>query len=352
MNKNFLIKYLCLIMLMTFTCFISYKVIAKVIDDGDDIEDNYSVTNIDKSSKKVIINFDNNYELKKYYDENNLDKKLVNFSNCLHSYMSINSIDDEIKKEIEELENYYNMDNSNFSFYYQDINTGFSVSYNASQPIFGASVLKAPFIIYIYKLASEGKINLDEELEYTANYIRGGTGIMKDQKVGGKYSIRDLCYNSIVYSDNVAYSMLADKYKINNSKSFWNKLNVNSIYLNDDLFSDITADDMGIILQYLYDFSLENDIFGKELMSYFTSSITNLIPKYDRVIAHKSGWSGTAIHDASIVFDDNPYILIIFSLRGEIEYDSLFKFTSDKINLIHNNFWNSNVNYCINEFKK
>lgn len=354
MNKKFMIKYVLLILLMTSTCFITYKVIAKVIDTdkkSEKVSINEENLNEEKISTKVNINYNDNYELKKYYNENNLDKKIVDFSNCLHSYISVENLDSNTKNLIKELEDYYNSDDNNFSFYYLDLNTGFSISYNETQEIFGASVVKAPFIIYLYKQASLGNINLDDELVYTSDFYYGGSGVMKNHEIGGSYSIRELCYYAIIESDNIAYKMLATKYGIANAREFWNKLDVNSIYKYDAMFSTITAIDGGKIMKYLYDFSLEDDVYGKEIMSYFTSALYNFIPKDDLVMAHKSGWSGTSIHDMAIKFDDNPYILIVFSKRGEMEFESLFNFTSDKISSIHNLFWDANINYCINEFK-
>ena len=128
-------------------------------------------------------------------------------------------------------------------------------------------------------------------------------------------------------------------------------MGVNSIYHYNVLFSDITAKDAAYIMKYLYDFSLEDNEYAKELINFFTEALYNFIPKDGLVMAHKSGWANTSIHDMSIKFDENPYILIILSKRGETEFQSLFDFTSKKIAEIHNIFWNENVDYCLKEFK-
>ena len=347
-NRSFFIRYCCLIVIMVFTCFVSYKVMASVIDK----KDNSTLTvNENKLDDNVLVNYEENYELQKYYNDNNLDQKIVDFSNCLHSYMSTEvKNNSDINYLVTELENYYNSDSNNFAFYYFDLNTGFSVSYNKDQKIYGASVLKAPFVIYIYKEASLNNVNLDEKMTYTKDFYTGGSGIIQNEEFGKVYSIKDLCYYAIVESDNIAYKMLASRFDINDVKDFWNKLNVNSIYENNVLFSSINATDAVKIMKYLYDFSLEND-YGKELMSVFTTAKYNFIPKDGLIMAHKSGWANTSIHDMTIKFDENPYILIVLSKRGEIEFQSLFDFTSEKISKIHEIFWNENVNYCLNDFK-
>lgn len=347
MRKDIIIGYFLLIILMTTTCLVTYKIMDKhsyAMDDKKQVLD-------DKLESNVKIDYDSNYELKKYYNDNNLDKRIVDFSNCLHSYIDINNMGDNINNKIKELEKFYNDDDTNFAFYYMDLNTSFSVSYNAEQPIFGASSMKAPFIIYVYKQASLGNINLDEELTYTANFYSGGSGVLQNREVGGKYSVRDLCYYAINDSDNIAYRMLTSRFGISNARNFWVEQGVNSIYHNDVIFSEITAKDAGKIMKYLYDFSLEDDKFGKELMNYFTNALYFFIPKDGLVMAHKSGWAGYAIHDLAIKFDDNPYVLIVLTRRGEMEYESTFNNTSRLISDIHKSFWDSNINHCISEFK-
>ena len=345
MRREFLIGYFLFIIIMISTCSITYSLFNNRIND----DNNFSEIN-NKKESSVVINYDENYELKKYYNEVNLDKKIVDFTNCLHSHISYDNLSNDIKDNILDLEDYYNSDDNNFAFYYLDLNTSFSVSYNDNQPIFGASTMKAPFVIYIYKQASLGNIDLDEKLTYTSNFYSSGSGVLQNEEFGGEYSVRELCYYAINYSDNVAYRMLTDKFRVSNARKFWEENNVNSIYHNDAIFSEITASDAGKIMKYLYDFSLENDTYGKELMNYFTNALYYFIPKDGLVMAHKSGWAGTAIHDFAIKFDDNPYVLIILSKRGEIEYESLFKYTNEKINLIHKSFWNNNINYCLDSF--
>lgn len=355
MRRDILVGYILLVCLMTTTCLVTYKLMDKstyAIKDKDNkteevISDSYNKN----KTASIRINYDDNYQLKKYYNENNLDKKIVDFSNCLHTYVSIDNLSDSIKNSIKKLENYYSADETHFSFYYLDLNTSFSVSYNETQPIFGASTMKAPFIIYVYKQASLGNIDLDEKLTYTANFYSTGSGVIQGHKIGGQYSVRDLCYYAINDSDNIAYRMLASRFGISNARTFWEEQGVKSIYHNDVLFSEITALDAGKIMKYLYDFSLEDNTYGKELMNYFTNALYFFIPKDGLVMAHKSGWAGFAIHDFTIKFDDNPYVLIVMSKRGEMEYEEFFNTTSSMISDIHHNFWNANINHCIKEFR-
>ena len=104
-----------------------------------------------------------------YKDESNLKDNVGNSAafelvKCINSSIDVNNLPSGINSIIKEINQYYNKSNNYFAFKYKDIYTGFSVSYNENQNIFTASTIKAPEDIYIYEMASLGKINLDEEL--------------------------------------------------------------------------------------------------------------------------------------------------------------------------------------------
>ena len=64
--------------------------------------------------------------------------------------------------------------------------------------------------------------------------------------------------------------------------------------------------------------------------------------------ANKGGWSGDAIHDVSIVFDENPYILVVMSNMGNSSYNYLFNETSKLVGHLHNDYWKYKVDICSN----
>ena len=140
--------------------------------------------------------------------------------NCINEKVDVNDLPDSIKGIIQEINNYYNQSNNYFAFAYKDIYTGFMVSYNENQAIFTASTIKGPTDLYIYEMASMGKINLDEELRYTGRYYNTGSGVLKNKSVNTNYSVRTLLNYSTVYSDNAAHNMLMDRYGRENMYNF------------------------------------------------------------------------------------------------------------------------------------
>ena len=290
-----------------------------------------------------------------YKDESNLKDNVGNSAafelvNCINSSIDVNNLPSGINSIIKEINQYYNKSNNYFAFKYKDIYTGFSVSYNENQNIFTASTIKAPKDIYIYEMASLGKINLDEELTYTASYYNTGTGILKDKPVNGKYSVRELVEYSIVYSDNAAHNMLMDKYGRSNMLLFWKDKGTKAIFTENSNWGVLNASDASIYMEELYNFYLNNNEYGLELLNNFFNAKTKFITsRNDYKVANKSGWSGSAIHDVAIVFADNPYIVVGLSNLGNTdEYGSYFNKVSDFAYRLHTEYWKYKMNMCSN----
>lgn len=340
-NKKIILIIMILIFIFTFITVIKTFVLRSKVDKYEKF-----FTIIEKKeSTKVNV-----------YSEDVIDSKLLKKSaaselvNCINSKLDNNNLSDGINKIIDEINNYYNQSNNYFSFAYKDIYTGFTVTYNDKQGIYAASTIKAPADIYIYEMAGLGKANLDEILTYTGNYYVGGTGIIKNNKVNTKYSVRDLLNYSIVYSDNIAHNMLMDKYGRVNMLNFWQNLGTSSIFVANNNWGNVSARDGIIYMDELYKFYLENDKYGEEVMGIFLDAKTKFISSSNNYkIANKSGWSGTAIHDASIVFANNPYIVVALSNLGDTDYYmSYFNRVSELASNLHEEYWKYKMNKCNN----
>ena len=269
---------------------------------------------------------------------------------CISSPIDTNKLSNELNSTIKEISNYYRTNGKYYAFAYKDLFTGFTVSYNENGNIFAASTIKAPVNIYLYEMASQGKINLDDELTYTANYYNNGTGVLKNKNVNTKYNIRTLSEYAIRNSDNAAHNMLMDKYGRNNIKMFWSDKGTNIILTGNDNWGLINAHDAMIYMKELYTFYVNNDDYGNELMNNFVNAKTKFITgKNNYKVANKTGWSGTSQHDAAIVFADNPYIVIALSNLGyDNNYMNHFNKVNDLASKLHNEYWKYKMNMCNN----
>lgn len=297
-------------------------------------------------------------ESKAYIEEKDLVTSLkgsatAEYINCLNSNIDTNNLPENIKNVINEINNFYNQSNNYFSFKYKDLYTGFTISYNEHQNIFSASSIKAPKDIYIYEMASLGKINLEEELTYTTNYYNTGSGILKTKPFNEKYTTRKLLKLSTVDSDNAAHNMLMDRYGRQNMLEFWKNKGTTAIFTQPNNWGLTNAHDATIYMEELYNFYLKDELYGNELMTNFLNAYPKFIKgKNNYLVANKSGWSGTAIHDMSIIFAENPYVIVALSNTGESDYTYYFNNANELAYKLHTEYWNYKMNICSNIINK
>ena len=287
------------------------------------------------------------------YEDGEIDNEVLKkmaaseLVNCISSPIDTDNLPSSVNDIITEINNYYNRSYNYFAFAYKDIFTGFTVSYNANQDIFTASAIKGPTDIYIYEMASQGKVDLDEMVTYTANYYNTGSGVLKNKPINTEYSVRTLLEYSTVTSDNAAHNMLMDKYGRENMLNFWSGLGTNAIFTANNNWGVLNAHDALIYMSELYRFYAEDNVYGEAIMNNFIKAYpTFLKGKNDPIVANKSGWSGTAIHDIAIVFADNPYIVVALSNTGESDYMSYFDNANDLAYRLHEAYWKYKMETC------
>lgn len=291
-----------------------------------------------------------------YNNTNNLDTKTLKsiaateLITCINEKLDINKLPANLTQTISELNNFYNSSDNYFSFLYKDIYTGFTIAYNENQPIPTASTIKAPAMIYLYELASKKEIDLNEKLTYTLNFYSNGSGVLKNKEPGTEYTIKQLIEYAIHDSDNIAYKMLMNRFNCEKMYSFWKDKGTTNIFKYDTVWGYTSTKDASIYMQELYNFYLTDNTYGEELMTYFQNAewkqITNKEGKFNT--ANKGGWSDETFHDVAIVFEENPYILVIMSKTGTSDYDNLFQKTSTLIGNFHEEYWKYKMTKCNN----
>lgn len=315
---------------------------------ADEYEEFFTVIE-EKDSKEMVI--DTGQEIA----DEQLFKKgaAAEMTSCLNTKLDKEKLPDSIVSIINEIKNYYNQSNNYFSFAYKDLYTGFTVTYNENQPIFTASTIKAPIDIYLYEMASTGKIDLTEKLKYTGNYYNTGSGVLKNKQINTTYDVKTLIEYSIVYSDNAAHNMLMDHFGRDKIRSFWQERGTSVIFTVNNNWGITNSHDALIYMSELYRFYLENEEYGKPLMNNFLNAKTKFIKGVNKYpVANKSGWSGSAIHDVSIIFADNPYIVVALSNLGDKSYSAYFNKANELAFKLHNEYWKYKMNECnkINQF--
>ena len=184
------------------------------------------------------LDYENNFAITDYFD-------------CYQEGVDVSQVPENVSKYIFELRDLYNENEQYYSFFYQDLFSGFTVSYNENAPIFTASSIKAPAVIYFYEMASKGQIDLNERLVYTGNFYSGGSGILKNKEVNTSYTIEELIYYTIHYSDNIAYMMLMNRFSRGDILSFWSNLGTKSIFTMNSIWGITSTKDASIYMKDL-----------------------------------------------------------------------------------------------------
>jgi len=299
---------------------------------------------------------DNNGTPKELTPEEKLKQQQNAHATCMREVIKEEDLKEEIKNEIETLKNLFTSNSHlNFAFAYLDINTGFTISYNADTEIYAASVTKTAPALYIYDMASVGRINLDKKRVNEPRFSNSGSGILKNRAPGGEYTLRYLTELMITISDNIATRILQDEVTHEAVRAYFEQFGVTSLYtpagLNfSSLCGNITANDGNRIMLAIYNFYQENKTgLGGELWNYFLDSDYKMIgPGVEGYkVASKYGWAINAIHDTAIVYSDNPYALTVLTNRGRVGGGQTFiRDVSTKVNRIHNLYHEQKTQSC------
>lgn len=205
------------------------------------------------------------------------------------------------------------------SIYFRDLAEGNSLGINEQEPIGAASSIKAPIVLYLFQLAADGAISLEEEVPYQAasDHQSGAGAIQFFTAEGTPYSLGTLANLAITLSDNIAWNMLERRLGVDNIANYLWSIGGTTVYPDGQNIS--TAQDMGTYMQAILNFRDAHPGLGERLLEYMSHTIwdqdgiPNRIP--DEVpVAHKVGSLRQIANDVGIVFIQNrPYILTVMT---------------------------------------
>lgn len=226
------------------------------------------------------------------------------------------SVNQDFSKKVSaEVKKYLAKAGGTVTLQYRDLITGESYQLNDRKSGRAASTIKLPLAIYIMEQAAKGKIDLNQKLTYHKSQYYGGTGVIQYQKVGTKYTIRDLISKAMIHSDNIAFIMLKDKVGANHFISYMKSLGAQYTY---PAGKNVTSPhDLIIYAGELYKFSQQSSL-GKELVGYLKKTDFNTtIPRGIKQVqvAHKVGMIPESLiyNDVGIIYDQTPFALAIMT---------------------------------------
>ena len=179
---------------------------------------------------------------------------------------------------------------NNLSVYYRNIETGFTYRYNADRVYFGASISKAMFALYIYILAENGYINIDDTLVFTSADFNAGSGVIKYRnRVGDIFTIRELLRLNLSYSDNIATLMLVRHFGIDGYMQFIEDSGGNPSLVRDRIMnSNLTANEAGLFAARISEYIEADGRYSEEFQAHLLDNQFPFIVS-DYPIASKTG---------------------------------------------------------------
>ena len=222
------------------------------------------------------------------------------------------------------------------SFYYYDVTTGYTISYEADRTFRGASSIKLPYISYVFDLIDNEKVNFDDKITLYSSDIRNGTSEIRDKKfpAGTQFTVKQLIEYLMVNSDNTAFAMLNRTYTIGSFVTWANGKYGTNFYggrdRNGNSGNSMTAASAGRMLRLIYERAASGNENYKWLLEIMKTANKNTFVKSglsdniaitwsskvtpDCEVSHKYGMDVYASNDVALVhYEDRPYILVILT---------------------------------------
>ncbi len=106
-----------------------------------------------------------------------------------------------------DIKNYLSSLGISYSFYFEYLFTGTEIRDGDSNRLVGASLMKIPIIMDLYKAVEQGKINLDKSVAVPSDVINGDDtqfGNQENLKTGDQITLRKAAKIALIESDNTA----------------------------------------------------------------------------------------------------------------------------------------------------
>ncbi len=231
------------------------------------------------------------------------------------------------------------------SVYFRDLNNGVTIGVNQYEDFTPASLLKIPIMMAYLKQSELDSSILKKTYKYTDPEDHNVSEHVKPIEAmvrGQSYTIDDLLYRMIAFSDNNALAILVQNLPLPIQDKVYRDLGITipGVRGSDDFMS---VTDYASFFRILYNASyLSKDSSQKALMMLskvnFANGLRAGVPK-DVPVANKFGERLTAtaqqLHDCGIVyFKDHPYLLCIMS-RGN-NFDELAASIREISHLVYN----------------
>lgn len=229
----------------------------------------------------------------------------------------------------------------------RDPTTGTRIDINADSLVHAASTMKVPVMVEVFRQAEAGRFSLDDALDVRNDFrsiVDGSRYSIEDdsddaiyERLGEPMSIRDLVYQMITVSSNLATNLLIDYVSADSVQQTLERMGGRHMRVlrgvedikayRQGLNNTATAADLAVVLDAIRRGEAVSPEADSEMVRILLDQEFNdMIPAgmpEDVRVAHKTGWITGIDHDAAIVYPDDgeSYVLVVLT-RGFSDPDT------------------------------
>ena len=221
----------------------------------------------------------------------------------------------------------------------RDPETSVRLDLNADRPFHAASTMKVPVMIEVFRQAEAGRFAMDDSLTVENAFrsiVDGSPYQIEDdsddaiyERLGQNMAIRDLVYQMITVSSNLATNLLIQHVAADSVQQTIETLGTDSMRVlrgvedikafRQGLSNTATAADLALVLEAIMEGRAVSPEADSEMVQIlldqrFNTMIPAGLPEEARA-AHKTGWITGIHHDAAIVYPERgePYVLVVLT---------------------------------------
>ena len=203
-----------------------------------------------------------------------------------------------------------------YSFYFEDLDSGYTYGLDESEKMPSASCIKLPIAIALFKEIEQGKIDLNEKVYISKDEMVDGIGILFEFEER-EYSIKEIVIAMLALSDNTATNKVIDLVGIKRINEIAKEMGLVQTELNRKM-RDVELKEKGVenyssssdlskCFKILYNKSYLNEKNSEYIVNVLTrQQVRNKIPFYIpkkewNNIANKSGSLNGVENDAALM---------------------------------------------------
>ncbi|MDD6815009.1 MAG: class A beta-lactamase-related serine hydrolase [Firmicutes bacterium] len=209
--------------------------------------------------------------------------------------------------------------------YFRNLRTGDTKGLLQDREFHPASIIKLPVVMAIYKMAAEGKADLDEKLKVTYEKRVPSCGAFNAFTDEPVVDIRTLCNLTITISDNTGANLLIDHYGIKTLNGQFREMGLKKTHLERLFYDDAmqekgynnkaVPEEIGFLLEQIY----KGEFVSREVSDAIWDILEQQqdragIPAYieeEAPVGNKTGGARGITADAALVKGDFPFVLVI-----------------------------------------